>query len=240
MALYDSFIETMSSHPKFVQNLEIYRNKKISEFIDKFVCQKENQKTVFEVGIGIGTFAEEISKLGYRYTGLDRNQQMVSLFSEKYETIYGEIPPLMDSIKRNHYDLAYSAFVAEHMRDGIELFEFVNGLKSVVKKDGIVALIMPDARSMGIEFWNQDYTHRYPTTERNVSMICNENNLKIEKIIFYRGPFLRNFWFSIIRFFAFFYNYRWFGRLFGNKTLFYSIYQYVKIDIMLFICRKID
>ena len=67
MALYDSFIENMSSHPKIVQKLEIYRNKKIAQFIDKFVVEKSNNKTVFEVGIGIGTFADEITKLHIQY-----------------------------------------------------------------------------------------------------------------------------------------------------------------------------
>ena len=75
MALYDSFIENMSSHPKIVQKLEIYRNKKIAQFIDKFVIEESDDKTIFEVGIGIGTFADEITKLHYTYTGLDRNQK---------------------------------------------------------------------------------------------------------------------------------------------------------------------
>lgn len=241
MALYDSFIENMSTHPNFVQKLEIYRNKKIAQFIDGFVSKNaENKKTVFEVGIGIGTFADEITKLNYVYTGLDRNKQMVDIFSEKYETLLGEIPPLPKNVRTDYYDLAYAAFVAEHMQDGIQLFDFVGELKMATKKNGVIALIMPDTRSMGIEFWNQDYTHRYPTTERNVSMICKENNLQIEKIAFYKGPFLRHFWFWIVKIIAFFYSYRWCGRLFGHKVLFYSIYQYIKIDIMLFICRKID
>lgn len=238
MALYDSFIENMSSHPKIVQKLEIYRNKKIAQFIDKFVIEESDDKTIFEVGIGIGTFADEITKLHYTYTGLDRNQKMVELFGEKYHTLLGEIPPLPNQVKTNYYNIAYAAFVAEHMRDGIELFEFVHALKTVVKPNGIIVLIMPDARSMGIEFWNQDYTHRYPTTERNVRMICEENNLKVENITFYRGPFLRKVMFWIIKFLAFFYSYRWCGRLFRHKALFYSIYQYIKIDVMLFVCRK--
>ena len=159
------------------------------------------------------------------------------MFGEKYHTLLGEIPPLPNQVKTNYYNIAYAAFVAEHMKDGIELFEFVHALKTVVKPNGIIALIMPDARSMGIEFWNQDYTHRYPTTERNVRMICEENNLKVENITFIEVLFKKN---DVLdcKVFSIFIIIVGVDDFLDIKLYFYSIYQYIKIDIMLFVCRK--
>lgn len=238
MALYDSFVDNMSDHPPFVQKAEIYRNRKIAETVHSYHKKENKTPKILEIGIGIGTFADAITSLGWKYVGLDQNKKMVELFGEKYETIQANVPPLPESLKDATFDAAYAAFVTEHMADGIQAYQFVNDLTQVIKKDGLIVLIMPDARSMGIEFWNQDYTHRYPTTERNITQICEENGLTIEKIIFYRGPFLRRVGFWTLKLFGWLFNYRLMGRIFGHKAFFYSIYQYIRIDVMMVVCRK--
>lgn len=239
MSLYDSFIDTMTAHPPYVQKMEVRRNEKIAAIIDRYIKNQE-QKSVLEVGIGVGLFKNAIMKLGYAYTGLDRNQKMVDTFNacnDGSKAICASIPPIPE-ILTEKFDVIYAAFVAEHMRDGLELFQFIDELKMLLKPNGLLVLIAPDARSMGIEFWNQDYTHRYPTTERNVSCIVKEAELAIEKIIFYRGAMWTGFKFWLCKIAGIFYNYRLMSRLFGRKAFFYSVYQYLKIDTLFFICRK--
>jgi predicted TPR repeat methyltransferase len=241
MSLYDSFIDTMSAHPSYVQKMEIRRNEKIAAVIDRYVNTKEAKKAL-EVGIGIGLFKDAITKLGYAYTGIDRNQKMLDLVNHKNDgskAICANVPPVPEELKLKQFDVTYAAFVAEHMADGIELFSFVEELKHTLKENGTLVLIMPDARSMGMEFWNQDYTHRYPTTERNVSCIVREAGCQIEKIVHYRGAMWTGFMFWLWQFIGFFYSYQWMGRLFGHKAFFYSVYQYIKIDTLFFICTPV-
>lgn len=240
MAFYDSFIDTMTAHPTYIQKMEVRRNEKIATIIDKHI-EKQEPKSVLEVGIGIGLFKDAIMKLNYAYTALDRNQKMVAAVNacnDGSRAICASVPPVPDELKTERFDVVYAAFVAEHMADGVELFSFVDGLKSLLKENGLLVLIAPDVRSMGIEFWNQDYTHRYPTTERNVSCIVKEAGLTIEKIIYYRGAMWTGFKFWLCKIAGAFYNYRLMGRLFGHKAFFYSVYQYLKIDTLFFICRK--
>jgi predicted TPR repeat methyltransferase len=230
----------MYAHPSYVQKLEIRRNEKIACTIDSYVRNKES-KSVLEIGVGVGLFKKAIMKFDYAYMGVDRNQKMVDTLNacvDGSKAICATIPPIPNVLKTEKFDVVYAAFVAEHLADGVELFNFTDGLKSLLKENGLLVLIAPDVRSMGIEFWNQDYTHRYPTTERNVSCIIKETGLSIEKIIFYRGAMWTGITFLLCKIAGWFYYYRLMGWIFGRKAFFYSVYQYIKIDNMFFICRN--
>lgn len=237
MALYDRYSDVMSGHSPFIQKVEIQRQERILRFIEERLERKTGVKAV-EVGIGIGLFARACRGRNWDYTGIDRNAKMLAALGKDFRVVEGEVPPAPAEVPEAAHDLAYSSFVFEHLADGTAGFHFAKELTRLTRPNGLVVLVVPDALSLGLEFWNLDYTHRYPTADRNVTQILLECGLKVEKIVRYKGPCYTGIGYLLLKILAFFYNYRFWTWLTGNKTLPYSIYQYVNQDVLVFIARK--
>jgi SAM-dependent methyltransferase len=216
--------------------MEKKRQDRILEWISRHVAPAS--ASVLEVGVGSGLFAEACRKQGWKYVGVERNESIALALRPDHKVVVGEVPPLPDEIESESFDLAYSAFVFEHLADGIEGFHFVQELHRVLKPGGVLTLIVPDALSLGMEFWSLDYTHRYPTTERNVTQILLECGLRIERCARYRGAGWTGLRYALARAASWFYSYRFWQWALGKKDLPYSVFQYLNQDILVFICRK--
>lgn len=237
MALYDRFSDVMKGHGSFVQSVETKRQERILDWIAPFLKIK-GEVSALEVGIGIGLFASACRQRGWRYTGIDRNEKIAAELGRDLPVLVGEVPPLPVGVEPGSFDLAYSSFVFEHLADGMQGFEFARELCRTLKPEGMLVLVVPDARSLGLEFWNLDYTHRYPTADRNVSQILLECGLRIERMVRYRGAGWVGGRYWLARIAGWFYSYRFWQVLLRNKDLPYSIYQYLNQDVLVFICRK--
>jgi SAM-dependent methyltransferase len=170
--------------------------------------------------------------------GVDRNEKMLNRLRADFEVVAGEVPPLPAAIGDGSCDVAYSAFVVEHLADGTDAFRYIAEMKRAVRPGGLVVIVVPDAASLGLEFWNLDYTHRYPTQERNVTQILLENELAIRRVFRYRGAGWTGLRYWLARVASWFYHYRFWSALTGNKLLPYSVYQYLNQDILVFIAEK--
>lgn len=237
MPLYDRYSNVMKSHGPFIQRMEKTRQERILDWI-QFYMRKSSPVHALEVGVGIGLFATACRGHGWSYTGIDRNEKIAAELGRDLPVLAGEVPPLPVGVEPGSFDLAYSSFVFEHLADGIHGFEFARELCRALKPEGMLVLVAPDARSLGMEFWNLDYTHRYPTADRNVSQILLECGLRIERMVRYRGAGWVGWRYWLARIAGWFYSYRFWQALFRNKDFPYSIYQYLNQDILVFICRK--
>jgi SAM-dependent methyltransferase len=217
--------------------MEQYRQTRIMDRLCGHLKGKPAVRAL-EIGVGIGLFAKACRERGWEYLGVDRNDLFLSQLGAQFEVVKGELPPLPGSVPLESFDVAYSFFVVEHLADGEVAFQFVHELARALRPGGLMVLGVPDALSLGMEFWNLDYTHKYPTADRNVSQVLLENQLHIEKIVRYRGPGFTGLIYWVLRFFGFFFNYRLGYALLGRRDWLYSVYQYVKQDVLLFICRK--
>jgi SAM-dependent methyltransferase len=237
MALYDRYSDVMSGHPPFIQRIERQRQDRILGFVARHLARR-TEVNALEVGIGIGLFADACRERGWTYTGVDRNAKMLGRLGEAFTVVEGEVPPLPAAVPPGTFDVAYSSFVVEHLADGTAAFYFISELAKALRKEGLVVLVVPDALSLGMEFWNLDYTHRYPTAERNLTQILLEAKLKIEQVVRYNGPCFTGPLFWLTKFAGLFFSYRFWSWLLRNKALPYSVYQYVKQDVLVFIARK--
>ena len=237
MALYDRFIDVMEGQPPLVRKAEARRNRCVFHRISGHLSGGTAPQKVVEVGVGTGAFARLCLDAGWAYTGIDRNTTFLSRL-EGVRAVPAEVPPFPESLDRNHFDLAYSAFVLEHMRDGLEALQFIEGLTGLLRPGGHLVLLVPDSLSLGLEFWNLDYTHRFPTCERNVGEIALECGLELREFIRYRGPFVTGPLLGLLRLGALGFSYRLCGALFGHKRFFYGVYQYVNQEILMFVFRK--
>ncbi len=239
MALYDRYPDVMSGHGPWVQRAERGRQQRILGWIESLLPARREIRAL-EVGVGIGLFARACKERNWDYVGIDRNRKMADGLGEEFRMVCAEIPPWPGDLQESTFDVAYSAFVLEHLADGSAALEFVDVLRRAVKPDGVVAVVVPDALSLGLEFWNLDYTHRYPTAERNVTQILLEGGLRIDRVIRYRGPGWTGIGYWILRALGGLYSYRLWAALTRRSDLCYSIYQYIKQDILVFISRKAE
>lgn len=237
MSLYDRYSEVMKGHGAWVQALEAVRQERILDWIQACLPAGEAVRAL-EVGIGIGLFARACQRRGWAYTGVDRNEKMALELGKELPVCIGEVPPLPETLEPGTFDLAYSSFVFEHLRDGTHGFEFARELGRALKPGGVLTLVVPDALSLGLEFWNLDYTHRYPTAQRNVSQILLECGVRIERIVRYRGAGWTGWRYWMARVASWFYSYRLWQVILRRDDLPYSVFQYLNQDVLVFICRK--
>ena len=239
MALYDRYSDVMSGHPPLIQRMEHARQERLLDAIARHLPAGRAVRAL-EIGIGIGLFARACRARQWGYVGVDRNEKMLARLRGDFEVVSGEVPPLPREVGDGTCDLAYSAFVVEHLADGTDAFRYIAEMKRAVRPGGLVTIVVPDALSLGLEFWNLDYTHRYPTAERNITQILLENELEVVRTFRYRGAGWTGLRYWLCRVAGWFYRYRFWSALTGNKLLPYSVYQYVNQDILVFIARKRD
>jgi len=235
--LYDRYSDVMKGQSVFVQRMEEDRQEHILKWIQS-AMHGSSPVCALEVGIGIGLFARACRDCGWSYVGVDRNEKIARELGRDQPVFIGEVPPLPSGIEPTSFDLTYAAFVFEHLADGIQGFLFVRELSRALKPDGLMVLVVPDALSLGLEFWNLDYTHRYPTAQRNVAQILLECGLQVERIVRYRGAGWTGWRYWLARVCGAFYSYRFWQVVLRNNVFPYSVYQYLKQDVLVFICRK--
>lgn len=236
MALYDSFSDAMRSHGPFVRRMEAKRQERILHWIMPFL-RDSSMVRVLEVGVGIGLFARCCQDRKWFYLGIDRNDRLARELGANLPVIVSEVPPLPAAVECSTFDLVYSAFVFEHLSDGLEGYKFVCEMRKALKPGGVLALVVPDALSLDMEFWNLDYTHRYPTSDRNMHQILSECGLKVERMVRYRGAGWTGLFYWFVRCFGAVYSYRFWRGLIRDRILPYSVYQYLRVDSLVFICR---
>jgi predicted TPR repeat methyltransferase len=235
MPLYDSFLENMEKLPPCVKRLEEFRQHRILNWISKS-CVPNHAVSVLEIGVGTGLFAQCCRVRGWNYVGVDRNPMLVERLSADFTVVLGSCPPLPD-LGALQADVAYAAFVLEHLQDGEAALAFTEALKEKVRSGGLVVFVVPDALTLGLEFWNLDYTHRFPTSWRNVTHIMREAGLRDVQVIKYCGAGWCGWLRRIVRMASVFYYYPFWRWLLRGSDLPYSVYQYIKQDMLCFIAR---
>jgi ubiquinone/menaquinone biosynthesis C-methylase UbiE len=134
MALYDRFSDVMKDHGDFVHSMEKKRQERILDWIVPFLKTKDEVRAL-EVGVGIGLFAVGCRQRGWSYVGVDRNKKMVSELGGDFSVLEGEVPPLPEMVELGSFDLAYSAFVLEHLADGVQGYEFACEMNRALKPE---------------------------------------------------------------------------------------------------------
>ncbi|MCL2095035.1 class I SAM-dependent methyltransferase [Candidatus Saccharibacteria bacterium] len=233
-------------------------NINVVSYLMKQIGARKNVK-VLELGPGKGYFYRACAELEgggakISYAAFDRNKDilnnLVKMGLDKKRIYWGESPDFK-AVKREKYDMIYSAYMIEHLNNGGELYTMIKELKKLLNPGGMIVFLAPDAMKQKQEFWNIDYTHSYPTTRRNVSMAFYDNDIYDVNVIDLTGIFYFKYFYSkvlyrLFRMFIFFYNYRLMAAickpvyrrpLHRLDNIFYRIYCYFKEENLMFICR---
>jgi len=234
--IYDNYYDHMTTLPKVAVWLERQRNERIADWILNNACVKIN--SVLEIGPGAGLFAEVCKQRGWDYTCVERNAKIADALTRRYNTISAEIPPMPDALKGRKFDLVYAAYVVEHLADGLMVFDFVQQLQSLLAPGGQLVLVVPDSLSLGLELWNQDYTHRYPTSWRNMTYALRDAKYNNIQLIKYRGSGWIGWRRLLLKVVSAFYSYPVLMSIFRGKAWPYSLYQYIAMEALVFMARK--
>jgi SAM-dependent methyltransferase len=148
----------------------------------------EPETPVLELGVGKAYFAETCISKGHTFKGVEANPEQCRVLQERdIEVVCGFVPPI--PVQEGEFGLIYSAHLLEHLPDSRAVHELLSDCSRLLADGGIVAMLFPDALSMGREFWNCDYTHLYPTSERRVAQALEDAGLKVIDSHGYRGHY---------------------------------------------------
>jgi SAM-dependent methyltransferase len=131
-----------------------------------------------EVGPGEGRMAALATRSGASYLAVEASPAGVrQLRADGFEVLEAIVPPLPDGI--GAVDCIFASHVIEHLAGPDEVRAFLVAAREHLTPGGGVALVFPDARFMGFDFWESDYTHRWPSTERRVRQVAVDAGLEV-------------------------------------------------------------
>jgi SAM-dependent methyltransferase len=249
MAQYDIFFQ--NEHPILAQKLLLWLNRSLFLFLRKKIDPQGKKKLrILEIGSGKGYFYQAVQKTeDASYVACDRNASFQKAFPEA--TFYlASVPTFPENL--GSFDLIYAAYVVEHLSDGLSVADFLRNCQERLNPGGIVVLACPNVLAQRFEFWNMDYTHRYPTTARNMHMALRDAGFERTEICGVNGlltfpGFSSRLSFLALKGLLFFYSYRimnfLFGWIFGKKIYelnnpFYQLYCLLKQENLICLGRK--
>lgn len=242
MAFYDIFVR--HKHPEFLQRLMVGLNRNVLRHMRKALGPSAGPLRILEIGPGKGYFYKVCVEAGdIEYFALDRNEAVLNSLEglAPDRKLRGEVPHL--PVLGAAFDVIYAAFVVEHLANGGQAqYELIQWAKSQLRPGGLLVLQVPDAEKLGMEFWNIDYTHTFPTTKRSIAHAFYDNEVDDVAIYDISGLlthrlFANRFCYLALRVCFFFYSYKAFNwlayYLFGAPSwnrgnFFFSVYALCK------------
>ncbi len=133
--------------------------------------ETDRSMTLLEIGSGRGEFAEIVKNSGMKYIGVEPSKYLrEKLEARGFDILSDPVPHL--AVADNSVDIVYTYDVLEHMENYSTILSFFNEAKRVLKDDGYIIVIAPNAETLGNLFYLHEYQHNYFTSaERTTSLL---------------------------------------------------------------------
>ena len=137
---------------------------------------------MLEIGPGQGTLAALAIQAGWEYSAIEPSPLLADrLRGEGLDVVQAWTPPV--PAPDASCEVFYADQVLEHM-SGIDAARaFVAEALRVLRPGGVVFIVVPDYLKERGFFWDIDYTHNFPTTERRVRQLLYDGGFEIERIV---------------------------------------------------------
>lgn len=176
-----NFTATQNAYGEFLRRskrlpVERFHQWNTRAMLKKFVAVahlQPSQTNILEIGAGTGRGAVAIQRLGFLgYTGVEPTPEL----ADYCETTHGlaivrQGLPHLDSIKNATFDALFAIHVVEHAPTHETAIAWCTEMLRVLKPGGSFLLVAPDIRDCGSYFWDQDWSHSFPTTPQRVSQL---------------------------------------------------------------------
>jgi len=135
-----------------------------------------------EVGPGQGAIADLAREAGYRYRAIEASELLIAeMRGRGIEVQQAFTPPFPEPDLS--FDIVYADQVLEHM-SGIDAARaWVAEALRVLRPGGLLYVVVPDYLKERGFFWDIDYTHNFPTTERRVRQLLYDGGFDLERIV---------------------------------------------------------
>ena len=135
-----------------------------------------------EVGPGQGAIADLARAAGYRYRAIEASDLLIAeLRGRGIDVQQAFTPPFPESDLS--FDVVYADQVLEHM-SGIDAARgWVGEALRVLRPGGLLYVVVPDYLKERGFFWDIDYTHNFPTTERRVRQLLYDGGFDLERVV---------------------------------------------------------
>jgi SAM-dependent methyltransferase len=173
MSYYDSYAQ------RNVSSIGKYLGRKLACFIESQIDRWcEPGGSVLEIGSGDGRFAQLISTK-YKYTGIEPSEALAKRLQESGITVRKTfVPPILEDDQSQNAIIA--SHILEHMPDHKKAYELCQEIYRICKPGGIAFILCPDARQMGMLFYDVDYSHGYITTPARVYQLLRDCGFTIK------------------------------------------------------------
>ena len=173
MAFYDNYGgRTATQFRKDIQS-NFYR-----KLFARNQLENLSDKNFFEIGPGTGTVARLVKELGANYSALEANSGLAeNLRKDGFDIHIGLCPPL--PISDESVDFVFCSHLIEHLPGPQEAYELFKEASRALKPGGKFILIAPDYLRMKGYFWDCDYTHTFPISERRLAQLARDSGLKV-------------------------------------------------------------
>lgn len=135
-----------------------------------------------EVGPGQGAIADLAVHAGYRYRAVEPSPQLAEALNKRgLDVVEAFTPPIPGADES--VDILYADQVLEHM-SGIDAARaWVAESLRLLRPGGTLFVVVPDYLKERGFFWDIDYTHNFPTTERRMRQLLYDGGFQVTSMV---------------------------------------------------------
>ena len=137
---------------------------------------------MLEIGPGQGTLAALAVEAGWQYAAVEPSAILAEQLRARGLTVIEAFAPPLPAADAA-YDVIYADQVLEHM-SGIDAARALTAeARRALTPGGVFFVVVPDYLKERGFFWDIDYTHNLPTTERRVRQLLYDGGFEIERVV---------------------------------------------------------
>lgn len=183
MAFYNHY--TSRSRNKIGIKTKLYQAEKI--FNLGLPKEKSSVPAILEIGPGDGYIANLSESLKYKYLAIEGSSSVArKIHLDGHEVINAMVPPLPSGIGR--FDVCYMLHVIEHMKDMQTAEQLLREIKDQLSEGGRLVIACPDYVRWQHRFYDCDYTHSLPFTQRRLRQLLANEGFRVIHQSIYIGP----------------------------------------------------
>ncbi len=182
---YDKYIE-LARNIKQNSNPVKYLSKFHASYFGIFKeLRNINNKTILDVGCGLGYLTFVLNKLGHKVTGLDVSSNAIKYAKENFGDLFvqGTIDELLPSTL-NTFDYVIASEIIEHLLNPIE---FLQTLLKFIRPGGKIIVTTPNKDYMNERaIWYTDLppVHLYWFSKKSIEVIAGKIGVEVDYIKF--------------------------------------------------------
>ena len=146
------------------------------------------QRRVLDIGPGDGVIARLAQGAQLPYVAVEGSSSLTAMLRQRgLEVHEGYVPPLPASVA-GRFSTCFLLHVLEHMPDHRAASQLFLQVHDALLPGGTFVVACPDFARWGADFYDCDYTHSFPLTQRRLRQIALDHDFEVVHQTVYCGP----------------------------------------------------